>query len=85
MVCVYMHVSWGGGGGLGGLTKVLFIYLSISINVYVRYCYVLICKWALLTSNYASQVSHTIHCILHCILALIYMYLILMIWLNKLN
>ena len=36
---------------------------------------------------YASQVSQTIHCILHCILAPMYvwMYMILMIWLNKLN
>ena len=76
-----------GGGGLGRANKGTFlnIYLSISINVYVRYCYVLICKWALLTSIYASQVSQTIHCILYCTLALIYMYLILMIWLNKLN
>ena len=84
-VCICMLV--GGGGGLDGLTNVLYMLLSISINVYVRYCYVLICKWALLTSIYASQVSQTIHCILHCTLslALIYMYLILMIWLNKLN
>ena len=58
-----------GGGGLGRANKGTFlnIYLSISINVYVRYCYVLICKWALLTKHlcFSGVPNHSLYFILY--------------------